>query len=269
MFWNKDKIPNYTIKTDEYNDSDSRDDDLFYYNESDDDFDSAKYKGSNSGAELFFDGDVNVNDSDSEVTQKNDIDYDKKEEFDKKISFANKVAGIILIIVVFIGMLVSIDIICVSRFNVGPFFAVRTNVLNDGGSKIYYGLGYKVIKYRQSGGRRDLVLGNWSLKYSTVAQDVDMVDLAIDFNSSNGNKYMNQFLKVDGEILSTTGHEITLIYLDDGGKYTTRLVCQMADGYNSSDIGDKKRISLVGTLYDSEGSKTKILKMKNCYIRDK
>ncbi len=266
MFWNKDKIPNYTIKTEEYSDDLSHDEDLFYYDQDDDSDDFSKYKVSNGEAELFSDGDSNLI---NELEEKSGDIKDKKLIFDRRLNFANKIVGIVLIAVVFIGIIISIDIICVSRFNVGPFFAVRTKIINDGGTKVYHGLGYKVIKYRQTGGRNDLVLGSWGLKYSTMAIDVDMVDLAIDFNSAKGNKYINQFVRVEGNVLSSNGNEITLIYLDDDGKYTTKLVCSMADGYNSSDISDKNRITLVGTLHSYDNKKAKILKMKNCYLRDK
>lgn len=266
MFWNKDKIPNNIIKTDEYDVDLSQDKDLFYYDQDDDSDDSNKYTVIQGEAELFSLNDTNLK---NDLEEGSSAISEKRDVFDRRIDFANKIAKIILIVVVFIGTIVSIDIICVTRFDVGPFFSVRTKVMDDGGTKIYHGLGYKVIKYRQTGGRNDLVLGSWLLKYSTVAKDVDIVDLAIDFNSSNGDKYMNQFIRVEGEVLSNTNNEVTLIYLDDGGKYTTKLVCSMADGDNTVNIGDKKRVVLVGTLYDYNTKKATVLKMKNCYLRDK
>lgn len=38
-----------------------------------------------------------------------------------------------------------------------PLFAVRTEMYKDGGTAVYYGLGYKVIDYNQLEGRKDVV----------------------------------------------------------------------------------------------------------------
>ena len=57
-----------------------------------------------------------------------------------------KISTIIMIVILVIGILVTTDILLVTKRGVGPFLAIRTKVYNDGGTKEYYGLGYKVIK---------------------------------------------------------------------------------------------------------------------------
>ena len=61
----------------------------------------------------------------------------------------NRLANIILIILVLLIILVSIDVVCVSKYDKGPYFAIKTHEYKDGGTKEQYGLGYKVIKYKQ------------------------------------------------------------------------------------------------------------------------
>lgn len=260
MFWNKDKIPSYTVS------SNDDADDLFYY----DGEEPEVYKVTGNGVNSIY-PDLNSY-SDEEVVDNIDIDKvyereEKEEKINRRLSFANKIANIILVVVVVLGFLVTVDIICVSRFNVGPFFAIRTRKINDGGTKIYHGLGYKVIKYRQTGGRNDLVLGSWGLRYSTSAVDVDMVDLAIDFNSSVGDKYLNKFIRVTGEVLEVNNDEVVLVYLDADGKYTTKLICSMASDAEFTDVSLNSRVTLVGTLDDYEDGNTMVLKMKNCYLK--
>ena len=38
-----------------------------------------------------------------------------------------------------------------------PNFSIQADTYKDGGTKVYLGLGYKVIDYNQMGGRRDVV----------------------------------------------------------------------------------------------------------------
>lgn len=258
MFFNKNKIPSDTIKTDIVSDEDL----FFYDNDDDSSFVSDTYKAS-SNLDDYQSGDIDFSD-----TRGDEISIDDEEVYDKssdKINLLNRIATIVLICVSILGSMIFLDVIFVTRLNIGPFFAIRIKVHNDGGSKEYYGLFYKVIKYKQSGGRVGTTLGSWSLKYSTVATDVDMIDLAIDFNNNNEYKYMNNFVKVKGEVLSNTRNSVILMHLDDGGKYTTRLVCNMASPVKG-DISSKS-VSLVGTIYDYKDGKTKTIYMKNCFVR--
>lgn len=81
-----------------------------------------------------------------------------------------KLTVIVLTVVI---MCMSIVFTDYSRANNNkePVFAIKTHQLKDGGTSIYYGLGYKVICYNQlqtsdeNSGRNDVVFGSWFLKY--------------------------------------------------------------------------------------------------------
>ena len=77
-----------------------------------------------------------------------------------------KIFNIIFYVLIILMLMITIDIISVARYNKGPYFAIKTATLKDGGTKVYYGIGYKVIKYHQSQGRRDTELGSWSMPYN-------------------------------------------------------------------------------------------------------
>lgn len=46
-----------------------------------------------------------------------------------------------------------------------PMFCIQMAEVADGGSKIYIGLGYKVIEYNQKDGYQGMVIGGWNLEY--------------------------------------------------------------------------------------------------------
>ena len=46
-----------------------------------------------------------------------------------------------------------------------PIFAVNTVTYKDGGTKVYMGLGYKVIRYHIIEGRQDTDFGTWFIEY--------------------------------------------------------------------------------------------------------
>lgn len=210
-----------------------------------------------------------------------DIPYDEKEikkeevEDDKNslnnhssIKIVNKVVNIILILLIVSGIFVCTDIICVSRFNVGPFFAIRTKIYNDGGTKEYKGLFYKVIKYNEKNGRVDTVVGPWSLEYSVKYKEMDMLDLALDFNNNLNDsidKNMNRYLKVEGEIMDINDKSIILKYIDKDKKYNTTLKCNLLK--NNKKYKKKDKVEIVGTLYNYSKKDELILAMKNCYIK--
>lgn len=82
----------------------------------------------------------------------NDLDMEIIEE---KEPISKVISNIIFIIIIALGIVIAIDVICVTKYDKGPYFAIRTKTYDDGGTEEFYGLGYKVIKYHQEQGRRD------------------------------------------------------------------------------------------------------------------
>lgn len=71
---------------------------------------------------------------------------------------------VILIILGIWTFMFLTDFICVKTIKI-PIFMIRT-AIKDGGSKEYYGLGYKVIKCNTLSGDKSISIGSWNLKYS-------------------------------------------------------------------------------------------------------
>jgi len=47
-----------------------------------------------------------------------------------------------------------------------PVFALETVTYKDGGTKVYLGLGYKIIRYHVIDGRQDTDFGTWFIQYN-------------------------------------------------------------------------------------------------------
>lgn len=182
----------------------------------------------------------------------------KKERKKSKLGYnlINKIINIVFIIIILLLLLISIDVILVGKYEIGPFLAIPTKKYNDGGSRAYYGIGYKVIKYNQKIGRRDKEIGNYSLKYNTTPIDIDSVDLAIEFTEDENTaykKYYKKFVRVTGELTKVDydNNKIKISYLDEDGKYAIDIICSMATKkglINNLEIN--KEITVIGTVYN-------------------
>lgn len=62
----------------------------------------------------------------------------------------------------------SVDFFLVVVKDMRPIFVVRTAIYKDGGSKEYLGLGYKVIKFNSLDGRKDSVMGTWTMNINDL-----------------------------------------------------------------------------------------------------
>lgn len=241
MFWNKDKIPNLKEK--------EEDKDLFKL-EAEEDFEEERP----------------IVEESARKEEKIEIEKTKP----KKVNYKklNKFMNIILGIIIIIGVFIMIDVISVSRLGKGPYFALNVKNDNNGAVKVYYGIGYKVIKYKEINGRNDTVIGSWKMKINTIPKKVDMLDLALEFNNNfttSLEQYMNEYLRVTGEVYSIKGNTLTLIYKDEEEKYTTKLICNVLN--NGKNHEKEEMVTLVGTLYNYSKKKTLNLNMKNCYIK--
>lgn len=210
--------------------------------------------------------------------EENDFDEDfeddsqdkKHKKYSKKI---NKIINIIFYVLIILMIMATIDVISVSRYNSGPFFAIKTAHYKDGGTKVYTGLGYKVIKYNQIQGRRDTVIGSWALKYSVEPTEVDSIDLAIEYKTDTlktYEKYNAKFLRISGTYQSYNKKNKTLTfgYIDPDGSYTLNIICKMAKDATIKEYEKDDSITVIGTAYDFKQKDKKnpnTLYINNCF----
>ena len=72
---------------------------------------------------------------------------------------------IVLIVLAVWLSIFLVDFICVKTIK-RPIFMIRTTIYKDGGSKEYYGLGYKVVKCNTLSSNGKVTIGSYSLKYN-------------------------------------------------------------------------------------------------------
>lgn len=183
-------------------------------------------------------------------------------EDNKKLKRAKLIINIVFSIILVLILMVAVDLIGVTRFNVGPFFSIPTKTYKDGGTKEYLGLGYKVIKYNQLQGRRDRELGSWSLKYDIEPITAEAVDLALAFaeNANTYSKYDKEFVRIVGTLkkVDTKNNKITMGYTDEGGKYTLDIVCDVVADQTNLDTFEKgKEITIIGKVVNFKAKTNK------------
>lgn len=178
----------------------------------------------------------------------NDLDMEIIEE---KEPISKVISNIIFIIIIALGIVIAIDVVCVTKYDKGPYFAIRTKTYDDGGTEEFYGLGYKVIKYHQEQGRRDTKLGFWTMPYSVEPTEISALDLAIEFRNDpekTANKYAGQFMRVTGRIYKIKDNELILRYKDPDDAYTLKIKCPMAEKTDLSDLKEDMEITVLGTI---------------------
>ena len=169
----------------------------------------------------------------------------------EKEKLIKKVSTIIMIIIIVIGILITTDILLVTKKDIGPFLAINTKTYNDGGTKEYYGLGYKVIKYNQKVGRRDTVIGSWFIKYDTNPTTYTITDLAYSIINDNNN-HLGEFIRLTGTITSKNNNNniITLKFEDnEEGKYNLTVKANLLSD-NIKELNVNSPISLIGVVTD-------------------
>ncbi len=208
----------------------------------------------------------------TEIEIEEDTEEIKENHSNKKFKRLNLIMNIIFTVLVVILLLSIVDIYLVAKHNIGPFLAIPTNTYKDGGTKEYYGFGYKVIKYHQLQGRRDMEVGTWKLKYDDKAITIQDIDLAIaltDNASDTYDNYYKEFVRIISTLKSvdTKKHTITLGYADEDGKYSLDIICKMnKDQDNLKDLEKDKETTIIGTLTKFKEKTAK--KNNRIYISD-
>lgn len=198
-----------------------------------------------------------------ELTEFGVLEENRKKQIQMNIFF-----GIIILIL----LAIIIDIMAVSKFDKGPYFAIKGSSYDDGGTTEYYGLGYKVIKYHQIQGRRDKELGFWNLSYNTSAITVKDSELALELASSKAktySKYYKKFVRITSTLqeINTDKHQIIMTYLDRNKDYSLDIICQLVKE-QQLEFTRNKEITIIGTIKDwKTGTKKENNKVyiSNCF----
>lgn len=170
-----------------------------------------------------------------------------------------KVLNFFLILVMAGAFLVVFDVVMVTKFNVGPIFAIKVKTYNDGGTKEYAGIFYKVIKYKQTNGRRDMVLGNYKLSYSGEVYKKSVLDLAILYRDdfTNFSLLEGKYVVVTGKVLRVSKEKqvVKLIYEDSDNKYQTIVTFKMDKDANYDELKKGNTVKIAGVLDDYSDNK--------------
>ena len=214
----------------------------------------------------------NLDEDISKIKEELTSDYEEEEDKVKSSKKTKKIINIVFIVLIVIMCMITVDVVCVARYDTGPFFAIKLKTYKDGGSKAYYGFGYKVIKYNQVQGRRDKQIGLWTMPYNVEAINTSSLDLAIEFTedaSKSYKRYYKKFMRISSNLKSIDkkNKTINVAYVDDDGKYTLDIICNMADT-NFAEMVVDKEITVIGTVTDFS-LKTKnapnTLYLSNCF----
>lgn len=170
-----------------------------------------------------------------------------------------KVLNFFLILVMAGAFLIVFDVVMVTKFNVGPIFAIKVKTYNDGGTKEYAGIFYKVIKYKQTNGRRDMVLGSYKLSYSGEVYKKSVLDLAILYRDdfTNFSLLEGKYVVVTGKVLSVSKEKqvVKLIYEDSDNKYQTIVTFKMDKDANYDELKKGNTVKIAGVLDDYSDNK--------------
>lgn len=196
--------------------------------------------------------DDNIDDNDNSTTYTDDSNK----------SFGGiilKVLNFFLILVMVGAFLVVFDVVMVTKFNVGPIFAIKVKTYNDGGTREYAGIFYKVIKYKQTNGRRDMVLGSYKLSYSGEVYKKSVLDLAILYRDdfTNFSLLEGKYVVVTGKVLSVSKEKqvVKLIYEDSDNKYQTIVTFKIDKDANYDELKKGNTVKIAGVLDDYSDNK--------------
>lgn len=121
-----------------------------------------------------------------------------------------KVVSRIILIVVFLIIALAITFFIVDYNRVQkqekPIFCVLESAANDGGTKIYIGLGYKVIDFHTKAGFDDIKIGTWFMDYDDFEEVIKAYEKKHEEDALKNMK----IIKVKGKLYVNNGEESTI-----------------------------------------------------------
>ena len=177
-----------------------------------------------------------------------------------------RIHTIIFFIITLIILLTVIDLIRIISFDKKPFFAIPVATYEDGGTKEYYGLGYKVIAYHQIQGRRDQEIGLWNLQYNTTAMTLKDSELAKEIMEDNKyHSYQNKFVRISSLLQENNPEKRELLLREKNAMNPLNIICKVVPDQPTLEnyiVG--KKITILGTIKNYDKNKGTIT-IENCF----
>ena len=102
-----------------------------------------------------------------------------------------------------------------------PIFCIQSpaEVILDGGTIEYFGLGYKVIDFHTIAGFDDIKIGTWFMDYNDFEEEIKAYEKkfeeSLSTNKENNSDLENVIMKVDGTTIKPTSISIIIINNND------------------------------------------------------
>ena len=118
-----------------------------------------------------------------------------------------KIIGVILSTIVVLGIIFfTVDYSRVQKQE-KPIFCILKDEANDGGTKIYLGLGYKVIDFHTLAGFDDIKVGTWFIDYDDFEEEMKIYET----------KYEEEFKKNNEKKENNINNKVTTIDIQETG----------------------------------------------------
>ena len=140
-----------------------------------------------------------------------------------------KVVGLILVILIILGIIFFIIDYSRVKNNETPLFCILKDEANDGGTKIYLGLGYKVIDFHTLAGYDDIKIGSWFMDYNDFEEEMKEYEM-----------------KFEEELNKNKEYEINLFELDEISSITIDTLSQYD---NKKEFKDKETIEEIYNIF--------------------
>ena len=114
-----------------------------------------------------------------------------------------KVVGLILVILIILGIIFFIIDYSRVKNNETPLFCILKDEANDGGTKIYLGLGYKVIDFHTLAGYDDIKIGSWFMDYNDFEEEMKEYEKEFEEELNKNKEYAINLFELE-EISSIT-----------------------------------------------------------------
>ena len=118
-----------------------------------------------------------------------------------------KIIGVILAIIVVLGIIFFIVDYSRVKKQERPIFCILKDEANDGGTKIYLGLGYKIIDFHTLAGFDDIRIGTWFIDYDDFEEEMKMYET----------KYEEEFKKNNENKENNINNKVTTIDIQENG----------------------------------------------------
>ena len=177
------------------------------------------------------------------------------------------IASIVIVLIILGIIFCNIDVARLKE-NKKPIFSINTEIMRDGGTKAYLGIGYKIIDFNTQSGFDEIKVGLWGMRYENYIDEIKAYEAELKQKEEEKNSQTNNNIFYAKLLKVVEDYVIVEPFSNEEIKNSYKQISISIDNSSIYKEGENVRIEFEGEIENGTIAKIKAKSIEQINFKD-